>query len=709
MTITTDDRGYEARPRRAFYSIRDVLRRRYATLLLVAGLVVALGAALTFSMAPRYEGLTRIQIDPSRNPLARTVNEKQAQLASEAIETEVAVASSLEVARQVVRRLGLTTDPEFTHAVEQQAKTRIVTPDEQLDIVARDVLDHLSVAREQLTYIINIRFHSRDPAKAARIANGFSAVYIDTRVGNRTGAADGQFRWFQKRLDELALQARLANEKVADYRSSAGIGRVGDQQQTGVADQKIGPLAHQLAQAQAIAANGEAQLAAAQAQIRAGRGDSVGTVLGSSTIGDFRRQRAEIVRAQGAIDGRYGPLHPETAKIRDQLTQIDHQIADETQRLLGSLRANAAANAAQVAQISATMRELEDEHASQIRASVIVANLQREADVKQAAYEQMAEAAAETQQASQNSLAHALVIDAAEPAQRPYWPDKPLFLLLSMVVGVGAGLATISVQEMMTSGMRSAGDLEAQLGIPLLGAVPLAKKTSQPADLLIYNPTSPFAESLRNARASIMGIRSATKPRIIALTSALPGEGKTTTALALARTMALAGARTLIMDVDVRRGQLRAIVRHDAKKPGTVELLRDKATIDEAIESSAVRNLDQLVVKKPYYSSENLFGTEAVHLLIDELAERYNVIILDLPPLLGLADGRFLAALADAVVLVVKWGATPAHLASMALSSLRADESNVLGAIYSMVDQKWGTIGTAYHYPKGSNAYSRPN
>lgn len=432
-------------------------------------------------------------------------------------------------------------------------------------------------------------------------------------------------------------------------------------------------------------------------------------MLGSPTIGDFRRQRAEVVRAQGEIEGRYGPLHPETIKISDQLAQIDDQIADETQRLMGSLRANATASAAQAAEIGATMRGLEAQQSGQIRAGVIAASLQREADAKQAAYERMAQAASETQQASQNSLAHALVIDAAEPAQHPYWPDKPLLLLLSTIVGVGAGLATITTQEVMTAGMRGAGEIKAELGIPLLGAVPLVKKVSRPADLLIYNPTSPFAEALRNARASIMGIKSATKPRIIALTSALPGEGKTTSALALARTMALAGARTLIMDMDVRRGQLREIVRTEAEGMGTVELLRGKATIDEAVESSAIDNLDQLVVKRPYYSSENLFGTKAVHLLVDELAERYDVVILDLPPLLGLADGRFLAALADAVVLVVKWGATPAHLAAMALSSLRTDESNVIGAIYSMVDQKWGAIGTPYHYPQGSAAYARPD
>lgn len=256
------DRGFEGRSIRPLHSIGDVLRRRYPTLLLVAGLVAALGAALIFSMTPRYEGLTRIQIDPSRNPLARTVNEKQAELASEAIETEVAAVGSLDVARQVVQRLGLLTDPEFTGGIERAAEDRSLTPDERRDIVARGVLDHLDVAREQQTYIINIRFHSRDPVKAARIANAFSAVYIETRVGNRTGTADSQFRFFQTRLDELALQARLAHEKLADFQAQAGITRTGDRQQTG-ADQKISALAGQLAQAQAMAANGQAQLAAA--------------------------------------------------------------------------------------------------------------------------------------------------------------------------------------------------------------------------------------------------------------------------------------------------------------------------------------------------------------------------------------------------------------------------------------------------------------
>ena len=481
--------------------------------------------------------------------------------------------------------------------------------------------------------------------------------------------------------------------------------KAGTNDQNTITDQQVGPVAIELARVQSAAANAESDLKLARAQARSGHLDTVSGVLDSATIVDLRRQRTEVSRLLGEIEGRYGPRHPETARVNDQLKQIDSQLREESNRVLRSLQAKADSTKAQVAILSGRMQELENDQAKNARASVIASSLQRDAESKRTAYDRMAELAFDTRQASQNAIAQAQVIDAAEPAQEPYWPNRPLLFLLSLLVGAGVGVATVTAQELMVTGMRDIDEIESELGVPLLGAIPAMRKNARPADLLIDKPTSQYSEALRNARASIMGVKSGSRPKILAVTSALPAEGKTTSALSLARTMAINGEHTVIVDVDVRRAQLRQIVGDSGTGPGTVELLHGEARLDEVIETTELENLDQIVVKKPYFSSENLFGNDSMPGILEELSAKYDVIILDLPPLLGLADGRFLAALADAVVLVVKWDATPAHAVKTALASLNADGSNVIGALYSMVDSGSEAVGTYYYYSKKYSAY----
>ncbi|WP_237714028.1 GumC family protein [Novosphingobium sp. Rr 2-17] len=699
--------NYEARLADVIRSARDVVKRRFLMLILVAGIVTAIGIAATLSTTPVYEGVTRLQIDPSRNPLSRSASEAQAQLASEAIETEVSVINSLDLARTVVTRLGLLNDPEYAENVEAREKKGPVSASEKMDIVAGAVLADLSVSREKLTYIIGIRYRSKTPAKAAKIANAFATAYLDTRVGNNIGTAARQFAFFEKRLDELALEARAADQKVADYQSRYGIVKGGANSQTTIVDQQVGPLAVQLTQAQAQAEAAKAQLSMAQNQTRAGRLDAVADVLDSGTIIELRRQRAEITRDLGLIENRYGPRHPETTRVRDQLGQIDAQIKEEANRVIRSLQAKASAGNQQVVALQREMNRLEGEQAQDARARVTADSLQREADSKHTAYDKMADMALETRQASQNSIAQATIVDAADTPLRPSWPNKPLLFLLSLLVGVGAGIAVITAQELMVAGLRTIDDIEGTLGIPLIGAVPAVKKVARPADLLLEKPTSQFAEALRNVRASIMGVKSGVeRPRVIALTSAMPAEGKTTTALALARTMALNGNKTMLLDVDIRRAQLRQISSNSGNIPGTVELLRGEAKLSEVLQPTGLEGLDQIVVREPYFSSENLFGDQTIHNVLNELSMSYDTIILDLPPLLGLADGRFLAALSDAVVLIVKWDETPEHAVEAAVNALKSDNSNLIGAVFTMVEAGARTVGSYYYDAKYSHYYT---
>jgi succinoglycan biosynthesis transport protein ExoP len=685
---------------------REVVRRRWLTLALVSAALFALGVVLIYMMTPQYTSGATVRIDPSRNPLAAGTD-PGATLTPEAIETEVSSIRSLELAREVVRKLRLTEDPEYGKGLNDRAEGPALTPAEKETAIANGLLRSLSVGRDKLSYILSIKFTSKDAVKSARVANAFAEGYIETKTGSKAGSAERQTEWFKQQLTNLGAQVEAADARVAQYRAQAGIvsSGAGIGSQGTMADQQVGPLSSQLATAQSDAAALRANLDQARRQIAGGHLDRVSEVLNSPVIGELRRQRAEVLRSVGEVQARYGEKHPESIRVRDQLAAVDAQIREEAQRVVAALSSSAAAADARAASLRSSMGQLESQRAANTRNSVLADSLEREAASKRAAYEKLSQMSLDSAQAAQNKIALAEIVDRAQPPSQPTSPNKPLLITLAFIISLAAGASTIGVQEMMVTGFRTVDEIEQQLGVPLLAAIPNVPRNNNPADLLIQKPTSMFAESLRIARASILGVRSVKDAQVIAITSALPSEGKTTTALAFARTLAISNAKTLLLECDVRRAAMRPLVANPSTGPGIVEVLHGEASAAEAINPGDVPGLDHLLVRAPYFSSEDLFGNGRMEDLIAELRSHYELIVLDLPPLVGLADGRFIAAMADAVAVAVKWDATPTAAVISAMSSLRADNANVVGVLYTMVDQAAEAIGGLYYSKKYSNYY----
>jgi capsular exopolysaccharide synthesis family protein len=685
-------------------SVRGILQRRWITLVTVSVAIFILSVIVIFLMTPKYDATTRIRIDPSRNPMSSVQNQVQADLGSEAIETEVGVFQSPDLAREVVRRLNLQEDLEFTKGID--GRDRPSGDDQQhLNDVADSVMRHLSVSREKLSYIIAVRFQSKDAGKAARIANAFAETYLDTRVGTRMGTATRQAGWFKQRLDAMAADVHAADAQVAQYRSQAGIVQGGTNGT--IADQQVGPLSEQLATAESDAAAARSALAAAQGQITRGNLDAITEVRGSPVITDLRRQRAEVQRNKDEIDARYGPKYPDSIKAREQLSSLDRQISDEANRVVSSLKGAADAANARVGSLRSAMHSLEDQQARNSRAAVTAQSLEQDAQAKRAAYDRMSQISLESTQASRNSIAQAEIVDRAQAPSLPTSPHRKVLAVFGLVAGIAVAMAVVIVQEMLVGGLRSIADIESRLGIPVLASLPKAPKSRRKGgdtalpDLVVQQPASMFAEALRNARTSILGMGSAVK--VVALTSALPAEGKTTTALSLARVLAMSGQRILIIDCDVRRAKLRQMT-DGGTGVGLVEVLQGKATAEEAIVADKVNGLDLLTVRESFFSAEDLFGGERMAGLLKAMKQRYDAVLLDLPPLMGVADARVLAGLADAVALIVRWGKTPVPAVESSLSWLHADRANVVGAIYTMVEPTSEAVGGLY-YSKAYAAY----
>lgn len=682
------------------YRIVSMLRRRWKVFAAVTVTALILGLILLMMIPQKFESTARVQIDPARSP--SSASQVIASLESEAIETEVTVMNGEDLAREVVRKLGLLNDPEFNKseepAVSAYEKQKLLTA------VTRRVQSNLNVRRDRLTYVIDIGFKSKDPLKSAKIANAFAETYIDSRLGSRAGTAERQSKFYQQQLADLGSQVRAADAAVAQYRARTGITQgVGSNT---IADQQVGPLSSELATAEAAAAEARSNLAVARQQISRGGMDAVSEVRNSTVVADLRRQRAEVMRNMGEVDARYGARHPESIKVHNQLAALDAQIEAEARRAVGTLEAAARAADARAGSLRGELGQLQGKQASNTRASVEAESLERDAQSKRTAYDRLAGMALETSQGARNPIAQAAIVDEAIPPTTATSPNRKLLAIVIGVVALALGMGTITVQELLVPGIRDSGFFEARYGIPLLAAVPDTRKGPSAADIVADRPTSAVSETLRIAHGSVFGARNRDNaPKVLALTSALPAEGKTTTSLAFARMMAGKGDRTLIIDCDIRHATLAETAGTKPRDVGLVELLAGQGRLSDAIIADRVAGLDLLPVTARTYTAENVFGGDRLSDLLAQLAPAYDHILLDLPPVVGLADARIIAPLADAVILITRWGRTPASAIDAAMYALRSEEANVVGAIFTRVDQHAEAAGGLYYSKKYSSYY----
>ena len=672
------------------HSVLVVLRRRWKILVAATILVTLVVIAATLFITPIYSATARMQIQPQqRTALDVNAAVNGAPPDQALVDTELRIMKSRRIAEQVVGRLGL----------------KPVGREKPSQVVDR-VLSHLKVAREGETYIADLTYASTNPRQAAEVANAVADAYLVSSVETKADSAAQQSSFLNKRLAQLGAEVQAADAKVAGYRVRAGITTGGGTET--VTDQQIGPLSGQLAAAQADAASERSKADQARAQIARGGLEAVSGVLSSPTIADLRRQRTEVVRNQAEINARYGPKHPESIKVQQQLDQIDAQLRQESQRIVSGLDSDARAASAQAGALSSSLSTLKGEQAGNARASVQADTLQRDADAKRAEYNQLAQAAQQSSQQQHLSDPQGRIVERAEPPPKPSFPNRPLFAALGVFAGALAGAALVLVLEALDNRVRTLSDVETVVGAPLIAAVPFLDKAARGKgavwDAVVDRPMSAHSEAMRTIRSALqLGEgRGGGPAKVVALTSATPDEGKSTCAVSLARIMAMSGDRVLLIDCDLRRNVLSALVTDSAGRPGLVEVLTGRATLDAALTPDRVEGLQLLLPRKASFSARDLFGGQMLKTLLDEARTKFDFIVIDTAPVLAVAEARMVAEAADAVVVVCRWNKTLKPALRAVIDRLEQDGAPVAGVVLSMVDTRapdvMGAENPAFYY-----------
>ena len=679
--------------------VLNTYRRHLILILIVAFATFAAVAAFTFLQAPKYSATATVLLAP-RQALNKDTGPIRDPNSDSSVDTQVEAMKSRDLAELVTTRLKLDKDPEFASA-------------EGHDATVGNVASGLSVRRLGQTYLLEVKFTSKHPKKAALIANTFADGFVERQSQGKTSDMQRSNDLMVARLTDLQHQSEAAARQAQEFRVRNGLIDAGPNGGGTLAQQDLSDLSQQLILARAQAAEDAARLSDAQAQTRSGNGDSLGATLGSQTIAQLRSQRAEVSRRVADMEGRYGDRHPELMSAKRQLQDYDRQIEDETNRVVGSLRSQARISAGRASSLSSALSQSRGEVASASVASVQLSELDTRAATARTIYENFLSRVKENSAQQAITQADARVDTRAQTPLNKSSPNVPINLAIGMALGVFLGLAAAVVRQGFATGMNTMEEVERKLNLPYLASIPTLAtaikrlKTSSPIDAVTIHPLSSFTESFRSLGAAIAPPRPDQPIKTIIVTSSLPNEGKTTASICMARVAAMAGMKVLLMDCDLRR---RAATTALKLKPtaGLLDVLHGRASLEQALIVDNDSGAHVLPLKEGAPSSESPFASEVFDRLLADLKGRYDLIVLDTAPILPVVDTRILAPKVDAVALLVRWRLTPISAVKAAIHMIEGVGGEVTGVALSLVnlkEQSRSGYGDPSYYHKAYSGY----
>lgn len=685
-----------------------VFRRRLWVFLSVAGATVLIMAFVVAGSPRIYIATSQIQLDLRER---RAVADLEAVVSglppdTATVDTETKILKSRKVAERVVDTLRLTEDPDFVPPPKKPgpidwlkglfsqpkpppSAAAVAAANRQIAVGALE--RSVDVQRAGLTYIIDISARSEDADKAARIANAYAEAYLTQQLEAKYDAIQRVNEWLSTRLTALREEVRTKERAVEAARSEGGLLSA---EGSTLTEQSLVDTNAQLVEARATLAEREARLRAAESGASGGRADAVEEALQSPVIANLRQQQAELARQKAELSAKYDWKHPEIRRITDEIADIDSRVEQEVNRVLAGLRNQVEVARQRVASIEASLDGQRGRLVDNNVAAVQLRELDRDAEASRVLYESFLNRAKQVAEQVGIEQADATIVSRASPPLWPSLPNTTLMYALGVVLGALLGTGAVVLMELLETSLRTPDDVQARLKTTCLGRLPrLDKKTRtidgdliSPENFVVKRPLSPFGEALRGLRASAFFSNPERPIKVLAVTSAVPGEGKTTTATGLARISALAGSKTVLVDCDLRRRSATHVLGLHVEQ-GLAEVLLRSAELNDVIQTDPASGMDVVPLAQAEFTPRDLLGTQAMAEMLDQLRARYEVVILDTAPVLPLSDTRVLSPFADGVLVVARWGKTPSAVVGETLELLRGHGARVLGVALDGVDR----------------------
>jgi polysaccharide biosynthesis transport protein len=667
---------------------------------LIAALSVAgLGAAtvyLTYAK-PQYSATSLIQLDMhSKYSNFDSVVAGPREGDPIAIRTQVEVLRSEAIAERVVKALDLTNDPEFkprprswlaaflhdqlpASAMEYLASLSLgvlqdVSNEDERALTTKQVKRHLSVDADGRSYIVTIGFAAGTAEKAARIANAFAEQYLASQVDAKTAITAKANAWAKSQLDTAGEQLREAEAAVEQFRAknNAIIEMVPGS--SVAAAQQLSQINTLLASATEARIAAETRLAAAQKLVAAKEVYAIPDVLASPLIQQLRVEEARSMARRANLEGRLGVLYPDLRAADNELANVRRTINDEVNKIVSSLATNAQLFRIREDELSAKVESLRKDVGEVSRLQFQFASLERQAEARRAFYAAIEKRYVETSALLHGVYADARIVAVATPQPIRSWPNVPVVLAIGLLLGAALGAAIAALLELADKSFRTPPQLEEATGLACLGVLPemgRALRGSIGGDPSNQD-TRLFREAVRSvciAMDAAIGLKSKRACNVVVVTSALPEEGKTVSSVSLATALAARGSKTLLIDADLRRPQVGGYLDAVSHSRDLAAILADGEGCQAA--TAVAENFYAIRGGEGHENAQHVFLSAQFGAFLAAAKAQFDVIVIDSPPVLVVADAAVLARFADVVLHVIRWGRTRRSTVLDAISRMR--------------------------------------
>jgi capsular exopolysaccharide synthesis family protein len=673
-------------------------------------IAVIIGIAIIYLSTPIFQASTKIQVDQQSTKVLQgddVAPSDASQDTDRFLQTQLDIIQSRSLADRVARDLGLYNSPDF---ITRMGGTPVTAPNGSAgqairqDQVIGTLQGNLKTALPVDSRVVTLSFTSPDAELAARIANSYADRFIVSNLDRRYNASSYARKFLSEQLDNTRRKVEQSERNLIAYARSArlidtgGGSDAGGQGLSGTRSLVTSNLV-QLNNSYSNAMT--ARLAAEQSWEQANKAPlmNLPEVQADPSIQGLVQQRARAIAQYEQDRKHWQPDHPTMVQASAQIAGLERQINTLATRVKNAIRQRYLVASAQERAVSESLEKFKNQTLSEQDRAVQYNILHREVDTNRALYDALLQRFKEVSAAAGLTSSNVSIVDRAETPRRPVWPRPLLILAGCILAGLAVALGVLFVREHLDDAVRSPEDMTTKLGIPVVGSTPLMPAGMSPAEEL-EKPRSPLSEAYYAIRTALELSSASGLPKTMVFTSSAASEGKSTSSFAIARDFAKVGRKVLLIDADLRKPTQDKLTGV-SNKLGLANLLTQQSSRAEVTQPTSFAGLDVIPTGPLPMNPAELLASVGLNRLLNEVSREYDLIVIDAPPVMGLADAPTLAAFAEATVMVVEANRAHRGQAKTSVRRLRAARANILGGILTKYDVRMMGYGTGGNYGYG--------
>jgi uncharacterized protein involved in exopolysaccharide biosynthesis/Mrp family chromosome partitioning ATPase len=678
-----------------------VLNRRKIIILAPTVLIAGIAWTIASVTVPRFVATAALTLNVSKVQIVDREVVSRLPLESSTLRSELDVIRSRSLNEEVVVKLGLISDSAVAREAHawlspwpyaargmRDAVRRFFPgivgkdPSDALPMITQSqltdwLIGNLNVSNDGRSLTIVVSFTSESPERAAEIANAIAQTYLDDQVLAKNRATMKASDWLGEEVTKIRQQLEISEAAVDDFRRKSGLLEV---KGATIPAERLADLNAQLSNARSERMRAELKLQAAQGSDL----ETLPDIVASPMIQRLRKDLGEINLSIAEIKV-HSPSYNLTGLER-RAAMLRTAIKEEMNRIIAALSSEVQGARKKEAELAQSFQEMETQLGDAAHSGVRLVQLQREAAANRSIYETFL--ARYKQAAEQESLStpDARLISRAEPPETPIYPNVLRVLLLGTFGGlaIGGGLAFVS--EGFDRRIRQTSDIESVTGIPVFGHLPKVSRWRgpQPQDYPVEDPHSRFCTALARVHAALRAPQSSDRKQIILVTSAQPGDGKTSFCTGLARSLAKSRVRVLVIDADPYRSRVASAFgasRFPIRRPSA----ENPARLGDLVQADTKSAAHFIAASDPD-DLQFLLHSGGFTTLLEEARQAYDVVIIDTPPVMTRADAALIGRFADIRLLLVRWGRTSWDEMTAAVGFLRLCRVGLDGIVMVGVD-----------------------